>query len=86
MIQDLSKVATSSNYNDLINKPNIPESATVDSALSSTSTNAIQNKVVKAELDKKANLESPTFTGTTATNNLTVNGSLNIPGGKIWIE
>ena len=86
MIQDLSKVATSGDYNDLINKPNITESATVDSALSSTSTNAIQNKVVKAELDKKANLESPTFTGTTTTNNLTVNGSLNIPGGKIWIE
>ena len=86
MIQDLSKVATSGNYNDLINKPNIPESATVDSALSSTSTNAIQNKVVKAELDKKSNIESPTFTGTTTTNNLTVNGSLNIPGGKIWIE
>lgn len=86
MIQDLSKVATSGDYNDLINKPNITGSATVDSALSSTSTNAVQNKVVKAELDKKANLESPTFTGTTTTNNLTVNGSLNIPGGKIWIE
>ena len=58
----------------------------LDKALSDTSINAVQNKVVKAELDKKANLESPTFTGTTTTNNLTVNGSLNIPGGKIWIE
>lgn len=86
MITGLSTVATSGNYNDLINKPNIPESATVDSALSSTSTNAIQNKVVKAELDKKANIESPTFTGTATTNNLTVTGSLNIPGGKIWVE
>lgn len=86
MITGLATVATSGNYNDLINKPNIPESPTVDSALSSTSTNAIQNKVVKAELDKKANIESPTFTGTATTNNLTVNGSLNIPGGKIWIE
>ena len=86
MIQDLSKVATSGNYNDLINKPNIPQSPIVDSALSSTSTNAVQNKVVKAELDKKANIESPTFTGTATASNLTVTNSLNIPGGKIWIE
>lgn len=86
MVEDLSKVATSGNYNDLINKPNIPQSSIVDSELSSASTNAIQNKVVKAELDKKANIESPTFTGTTTTNNLTVTNSLNIPGGKIWIE
>ena len=86
MVEDLSKVATSGNYNDLINKPNIPQSSIVDSELSSASTNAIQNKVVKAELDKKANIESPTFTGTTTASNLTVTNSLNIPGGKIWIE
>lgn len=86
MVEDLSKVATSGNYNDLINKPNIPQSSIVDSELSSTSTNAIQNKVVKAELDKKANIESPTFTGTTTASNLTITNSLNIPGGKIWIE
>ena len=86
MITGLAAVATSGNYNDLINKPSIPQPSIVDSELSSTSTNAIQNKVVKAELDKKANIESPTFTGTATTNNLTVNGSLNIPGGKIWIE
>lgn len=86
MVEDLPKVATSGNYNDLINKPNIPQSSIVDSELSSTSTNAIQNKVVKAELDKKANIESPTFTGTATANTLTVTDSLNIPGGKIWIE
>lgn len=86
MVEDLSKVATSGNYNDLINKPNIPQSSIVDSELSSASTNAIQNKVVKAELDKKANIESPTFTGTTTASNLTITNSLNIPGGKIWIE
>lgn len=40
----------------------------------------------KAELDKKANIESPTFTGTATASNLTVTNSLNIPGGKIWIE
>lgn len=86
MVEDLSKVATSGNYNDLINKPNIPQSSIVDSELSSASTNAIQNKVVKTELDKKANIESPTFTGTTTASNLTITNSLNIPGGKIWIE
>lgn len=86
MVENLSKVATSGNYNDLINKPNIPQSSIVDSELSSASTNAIQNKVVKAELDKKANIESPTFTGTTTASNLTITNSLNIPGGKIWIE
>ena len=38
-------VATSGSYNDLSDKP------VVDSTLSSTSTNAIQNKVVKAQTD-----------------------------------
>ena len=41
----LKAVATSGSYNDLSDKP------VVDSALSSTSTNAIQNKVVKAQID-----------------------------------
>lgn len=41
----LATVATSGSYNDLSGKP------VVDSALSSTSTNAIQNKVVKAQID-----------------------------------
>lgn len=86
MITGLATVATSGNYNDLINKPNIPQSSIVDSELSSTSTNAIQNKVVKTELDKKANIESPTFTGTATASSLTVTNTLNIPGGKIWIE
>lgn len=35
----------------------------VDTALSSTSTNPIQNKAVDAELKKKATIDSPTFTG-----------------------
>lgn len=57
----LHTVATSGNYNDLTNKPTIP---TVDAALSTTSTNPVQNKVVKTALDVKAPLTSPTFTGT----------------------
>lgn len=38
------------------NKPTIPEGVIVDSALSDTSENAIQNKVVTAELSKKLNI------------------------------
>ena len=37
---------------------------TVDSALSSTSTNPLQNKAINTALSNKANLASPTFTGT----------------------
>lgn len=38
------------------NKPNIPSGVIIDDVLSDTSTNAIQNKVVKAALDEKLNL------------------------------
>lgn len=38
------------------NKPNIPSGVIVDDTLSDTSTNAIQNKTVKAALDEKLNL------------------------------
>lgn len=41
----LATVATSGSYNDLSDKPS------VDSALSSTSENPVQNKVVKAQTD-----------------------------------
>lgn len=37
---------------------------TVDSALSSTSTNPLQNKAINTALGNKADLASPTFTGT----------------------
>lgn len=37
---------------------------TVDSALSNTSTNPLQNKAINTALGNKANLASPTFTGT----------------------
>lgn len=51
---DLATVATSGSYNDLTDKPTIPASATVDSELSSTSTNPVQNKVINAALNSKA--------------------------------
>ncbi len=57
----------------------------VDSALSATSTNAVQNKVVNTAIAAKANTASPTFTGTVTAPTLTVTTTLNIPGGKIWI-
>lgn len=64
----------------------------VDTALSSTSTNAIQNKAVNTAITTintnvaaKANTASPTFTGTVTAPTLTVTTTLNIPGGKIWI-
>lgn len=54
MITGLAGVATSGSYNDLTDKPIIPASATVDSELSSTSTNPVQNKVINAALNSKA--------------------------------
>lgn len=50
---DLATVATSGSYDDLTNKPVIPEGVTVDAALSDTSENPVQNKVVKGVLDAK---------------------------------
>lgn len=52
---DLATVATSGSYNDLANKPEIPEGVIVDSTLSGSSTNAIQNKAVHTALAGKAN-------------------------------
>ena len=46
-------VATSGSYNDLTDKPTIPAPVTIDPALSSTSENPVQNKVVKGALDAK---------------------------------
>ena len=52
-IADLATVATSGSYNDLVDKPTIPSAVTVDSALSSTSTNPVQNKVINTALSGK---------------------------------
>lgn len=49
IIGELSTVARTGRYSDLTNKPSI------DSALSSTSTNAVQNKVINTALNGKAN-------------------------------
>lgn len=46
------------------NKPTIPAAVTVDTALSNSSTNPVQNKVINTALGNKANTASPTLTGT----------------------
>ena len=60
---DLATVATSGSYNDLANKPTIPAAVTVDSALSASSTNPVQNKVVQAALNGKLSTSGGTVTG-----------------------
>lgn len=50
-LNNLAKVATSGSYTDLSNKPSIPNPTTIDSALSSTSTNPVQNKVVTTKFN-----------------------------------
>ena len=51
----LATVATSGSYNDLSNKPTIPAAVTVDSALSNSSTNPVENQVITSALGTKAN-------------------------------
>ena len=50
-VSGLATVATSGSYNDLSNKPNIPAGVVVDVAMSSSSENAVQNKVIKKYVD-----------------------------------
>ena len=54
----LATVATSGSYNDLSDKP------VVDSALSSTSENPVQNKVINSALDGKLSTSGGMMTGT----------------------
>ncbi len=55
-IPTLATVAKSGSYEDLTNKPTIPTTITVDSALSSSSTNPVQNSVINTALNAKVNL------------------------------
>ena len=55
---DLKTVAFTGSYNDLSDKPTIPSVVTVDSALSTTSTNPVQNKIITSALNGKANSSS----------------------------
>ena len=51
----LKTVATTGDYNDLINKPNIPSAVTVDSSLSDSSTNPVENNIITNALNAKSN-------------------------------
>lgn len=55
---DLAKVATSGSYNDLSDKPIIPEGASVDIVLSETSNNSVANSVVSKALKFKQDVIS----------------------------
>lgn len=50
---NLATVATSGSYDDLSDKPTIPPAITIDTAISSTSTNPVQNKVINTALNGK---------------------------------
>lgn len=68
--EDLAEVATTGSYNDLTDKPSIPAAITVDAALSSTSTNPVQNKVINTALAGKLST-----TGTAAKATADANGN-----------
>ena len=53
----LANVATSGNYNDLINKPNIPSGVVVDLQLDSNSDDAVANSAVCEGLEDKADVQ-----------------------------
>lgn len=55
---ELAKVALSGSYNDLSDKPVIPEGATVDTILSETSNNSVANRVVTKALKTKQDVIS----------------------------
>lgn len=66
-VSGLATVATSGDYNDLENKPDIPEGVEVDTAMSSTSTNPVQNKVIYSELSSGDRFSLMRFKGSTNT-------------------
>jgi len=79
-VSGLSDVATSGSYNDLIGKPTIPPAITIDSSMSSTSSNPVQNKVVNAELEKKRTIDQDVSKGA----NLVVNGNARMSSNYNW--
>lgn len=77
----LATVATTGEYSDLVNAPTIP---VVDSALDSTSTNAIENQAVYNALQDKQ--DTLVGTQTTGQNIKTINGNSILGSGNITIE
>lgn len=52
--EELAEVAFTGSYNDLADKPTIPEGVVVDTELTDGGVNAVQGGVIKAAIDKKA--------------------------------
>lgn len=82
MITGLSAVAKTGSYNDLTNKPNIPSDIIVDTELSSTSTNPVQNKIIKEVVDNCMTINNTNIVTieelvktSDASKNLTISGS-----------
>ena len=88
IISGTQTVGNATKVNNHTVNSNVPANAkftdtvtTVDSSLSTSSTNPVQNKIIKSELDKKLNLSGGTLTGalkitggTATTTNLDVAG------------
>lgn len=86
-ISGLATVATSGSYNDLTNKPNIPEAAIVDSAMSSTSEHAVQNKVIKSYVDSQiSGLGSILNYKGTKTSEAQIKAIASAKIGDVWIN
>lgn len=98
IISGTQTVGNATKVNNYTVNSNVPANAkftdtvtTVDSSLSTSSTNPVQNKIIKGELDKKLNLSGGTLTGalnitggTSETTNLDVEGLAFAETG-IWV-
>ena len=83
---NLAAVATSGSYTDLDDTPIIPPALTVDDALSNSSTNPVQNKVVKQAIDGITTRPNPQaltieVNGSTVTYDGNVAKTVSIPSG-----
>ena len=62
-VYEWMKANNKTNEDELYLTPDASSSTTIDSALSSTSTNPVQNKVIKSALDGKLSTSGGTLTG-----------------------
>ena len=77
---DLAVVATSGNYNDLTNKPSIPEGVIVDQTYNASSTNAQSGTAVAGAISGKQN------TLVSGTNIKTVNNTSLLGSGNVAVQ
>ena len=83
----LAAVAKSGSYNDLDDTPTIPPAVTIDSSLSTSSENPVQNKIVKGALDLKANSSDLATVATTGDyDDLIDKPTLSDLGGVVTVE